>query len=72
MPTKEELETEVAALRLQVNGRPAKKGCAQHCKHGLLYHGGLICYGEGRINTFYPCVCPEHPDDPPIPAKWVD
>lgn len=72
MPTKDELETEVAVLRLQVNGRPAKRGCRQSCTHGLLYHGGPICYGEGSINTFYPCVCPEHPDDPVIPDKWVE
>ena len=84
MPTKDELEIEVATMRLQVDGRPAKKGCNDSCSHGLLYHGGPICYGEGRINTFQACVCPahsdpvtsgwhrcpEHPDDPlvPIPA----
>ena len=72
MPTKEELEQEVAALRLQVEGRPAKKGCEQCCSHGQRFHGGLVCYVEMHGNWGHPCVCPQHPDDPAIPDKWVE
>ena len=66
MPTKEELEQEVAALRLLVHGRPAKKGCDRACTHGLKYHGGPVCFSEQRGSWQSACVCPEHPDDPPI------
>ena len=72
MPRREELEKEIAYLRLQVDGRPSKRGCPGSCSHGMLYHGGHICYGDQNGNDASPCVCPDHPDDPAIPDKRVD
>ena len=72
MPSKEELETEVAVLRLQVAGRPAKRGCTGFCSHGMAYHGGSVCYGDQNGNYASACACPEHPDDLAIPDKWVE
>ena len=72
MPTKDELETENAELRAQLaQGRPSLKGCTNSCPHGLRYHGGAICMGDLNGNMATACACPEHPDDPPIPDKWV-
>ena len=76
MPTKDELEAENAELRAQVAalaapGRSAQTDCTNSCPHGLRYHGGPICMGDLNGNWATPCACPEHPDDPPIPAKWV-
>ncbi len=72
MPTKEELETELAILNLRVYGRPSKRGCTGSCSHGLTFHAGPVCYGDQNGNYASACACPEHPDDPAIPDKWVE
>ena len=72
MASKAEMEEEVRVLRLLVYGRPAREDCLNSCSCGSLYHGGEICWGELRVDHQVACVCPKHPDDPPMPTMYIN